>query len=78
MIDDIPPWLHINRWQQTAHHTDDVPDWTSAMDYEVRRYMDGKIVAQTAALLAGSTIKRVEGRARVLMMMARGRCGLAP
>ena len=70
-----PIWLNINIWQWSVHQAETGVVWTPAMDYEVRRFMDGKVVAQTAALLAGSTIKRVEMRAVALMTKARGRIG---
>jgi hypothetical protein len=75
ICEDCPPYLNINDWQQSVHQADKGVVWTPRMDYEVRRFMDGKIVAQTAALLAGSTIKRVEGRAEVLLIEAMGRIG---
>ena len=75
MCEEGPPWLNINDWQWSVHQAETGVVWTPAMDYEVRRYMDGQIIARSAALICGSTTKRVEMRAEALMIEARRRFG---
>lgn len=66
MIDDIPPWLHINIWQWSVHQAEWGIVWTEKMDREVRRYMEGEIGTPAAAKNCGQTRYRVEARAKVL------------
>ena len=70
MISDIPPWLNINIWQWSVHRAEQGIAWTEKMDYQVRRYMLGEVVVQTAALCAGATQKQLEARAEILMIAA--------
>ncbi len=70
MTYDGPPWLNINIWQWSVYRAEHGIAWTAVMDHQVRRYMDGQIVVQTAAYNCGATQKRVEARAEVLMIAA--------
>ncbi len=70
-----PAWLNINIWQWSRHNAETGIIWSAEMDRQVRRYMDGAVTPAQAARNCGSTTKRVEGRAEVLMIGAMGRIG---
>ena len=72
-VEDIPIWLNINIFQWTRHQPEEGVKWSRAMDHQVRRYMNGEVVVQTAALCAGATQKQLEARAEILMITAMGR-----